>query len=370
MKPFVTACFAAMIAAHSLTATINAAEPVAVWFGTAGPGIHRATLDLETGRLSPATQAADVRSPGFLALHPDGAVLYAVCGLADGPGVAAFRIDGEALAPMGGSLIGDGGGTHVAVHRSGRFLVTAQYGGGSIAVFPLGADGAVGDRSQLIEHEGGSRAVEGRQDSPHPHWAGFDAAGAYAFVPDLGLDGVVVYKVGEDNQLTRHGFAAVPPGGGPRHMKFSPDGRRAFVLNELALTVTTFDYDAASGTLTARSTVPTLSEAQKAGETSNSASEIRVHPSGKFVYTANRGHDSISVFQASGDGSLTLIETEPIRGGLPRNFNLSPDGRWLLAAGSESNTVAVFSVDPATGELTYTRNIINVPSPICVAFSR
>ncbi|MCB1095587.1 MAG: lactonase family protein [Verrucomicrobiae bacterium] len=346
------------------------ADSTNVWFGTTGPGIHVARLNTETGKLSQPSQASDVKSPGFLALHPTLPVLYAVCDTDEGPGVAAFAIDGTNLTPMGEQSIGDGGGTHVAVHPSGNFLTTAQYGGGSVAVFPLAKDGSVLERSQLIEHEGGSRAVEGRQDSPHPHWSGFDAAGAFAFVPDLGLDGVVIYKVVDNARLKRHGFAATAPGSGPRHMKFSPDGKHAYVLNEMALTVTTFDYDPATGTLKQKSTAPALTDEQKARETFNSASEIRVHPSGKLVYTANRGHDTISVVQASAEGSLTLIENEPIRGGWPRNFNLDPSGKWLLAAGRDSNTVAVFAVDQETGELTYSRQIINVPSSICVLFSR
>jgi 6-phosphogluconolactonase len=353
-----------------ILSTAALADSRTVWFGTTGPGIHVTTFDTETGKLSQASQASDVKSPGFLALHPKLSILYAVCDTSGGPGVAAFKIDGTDLSPMGEQLIGDGGGTHVAVHPSGNFLTTAQYGGGSVAVFPLSADGAILERSQLIDHEGGSRVVEGRQDSPHPHWSGFDATGAFAFVPDLGLDGVVIYKVIDNARLERHGFAATQPGGGPRHMKFSPDGKHAFVLNEMALTVTTFDYDAAAGSLTKKSTAPALTGEQKAKEPFNSASEICVHPSGKFVYSANRGHDTISVFQASADGSLTLIENEPIRGGWPRNFNLDPTGKWLLAAGRDSNTIAVFAIDPKSGELTYSRGIINVPSSICVLFSR
>jgi len=153
-------------------------------------------------------------------------------------------------------------------------------------------------------------------------------------------------------------------------MKFSIDGQRAFVLNELAVSVTTFDYDGDAGSLTARSTAPALTGAQKAKESFNSASEIRVHPNGRFVYTANRGHDSISIFRAAQDGELTLVENEPIRGGWPRNFNLDPTGKWLLAAGRDSNTVAVFAIDQRSGELTYSRGIINVPASICVLFSR
>ncbi|MGK0187320.1 MAG: 6-phosphogluconolactonase [Verrucomicrobiales bacterium] len=346
------------------------AEELNVWFGTTGPGIHLSTLDTDSGNLSKATQVADVESPGFLAIHPIAPVLYAVCSTSDGPGVAAFKINGKSLEEMNSQLIGDGGGTHVAVHPTGKFLMTAQYGGGSVAVFPLADDGALQNRSQLIDHEGGSRVVDKRQNSPHPHWVGFDAAGNYAFVPDLGLDGVVIYKVQDGTKLERHGFAPTPPGGGPRHMRFSTDGKHAFVLNELTLSVTTFAYDATAGTLTAQTTEPALTEEQKAKETFNSASEICVHPNGQYVYSANRGHDSISVFKASADGTLTFVENEPVRGAWPRNFNIDPTGKWILAAGRDSNTVAVFSIDPATGELAYSRQIINVPSSICILFSR
>lgn len=344
-------------------------DSINVWFGTSGPGIHHATFNTENGKLSKAKQVSEVKSPGFLALHPAAPVLYAVCSLPEGPGVAAFRIDGEQLIPMGGKTIGDGGGTHVAVHPSGKFLMTAQYGGGSVAVFPLADDGSVQDRSQLIEHEGGSGVIKGRQDSPHPHWVGFDPAGAFAFVPDLGLDGVVIYKVDGNERIEHQGVAPTPPGGGPRHMKFSVDGKFAFVLNELALSVTTMTYDSKTGTLSAKSTEPALTEDEKAKETFNSASEICVHPSGKFVYSANRGHDSITVYHASEEGKLTRIETEPIRGGWPRNFNIDPSGQWLLAAGRDSNTVSVFAIDQSSGELAYDRKIINVPSTICVIFS-
>jgi 6-phosphogluconolactonase len=351
------------------------ADTLPVWFGTgssASKGIYHATLSTKNGKLSKPTVAAEIKSPGFLDAHPDGSMVYAVCRLPEGEsGVAAYAIDGDSLTFLNGEPIGDGGGAHVGVHPSGKFLMTAQYGGNSVAVFPLAGDGKVEARSQLIEHEGGSGVVGKRQDKPHPHYCGYDPAGNFAFVPDLGMDGIVIYKVNDDKSgVTRHGFAKVPAGGGPRHMKFSPDAKFAYVLNELALSVSVFAYDTAQGNLTLLQTIPTLSEKTKAEEVFNSASEVRLHPSGKFLYTANRGHDSITAFSIDpSNGKLSLIEVESIRGAWPRNFNLDPSGQWLLAAGAQSNTISVFAIDPESGELTFQRgNIINVPGAICVLF--
>ncbi|MEM7384427.1 MAG: beta-propeller fold lactonase family protein, partial [Verrucomicrobiota bacterium] len=169
--------------------------------------------------------------------------------------------------------------------------------------------------------------------------------------------------------LVKHGFAACPPGSGPRHMKFSQDGRFAYVLNELSLAITVFAWNPDKGELAPLQTIRTLTEDTKAKESFNSASEIRIHPSQKFVYSANRGNDTVTVFKRDGEsGKLTLVEVEPIRGAWPRNFNLDPSGRWLLTAGRDSNTIAAFAVDAETGELTYKRSIISVPGPICVLF--
>ncbi|MBL8861073.1 MAG: lactonase family protein [Planctomycetes bacterium] len=346
-----------------------------VFFGTEGSrarGIHRASFDGESGRLSAAELVAEAGSPGFLALHPALPVLYAVADLTGGPSVAAYRVGpGGALEALGASPIGDGGGVHVAVHPSGRFLLTAQYGRGSVALFPLDAEGRPG-AAQLARHAGGSRVVAQRQDAPHPHGCFFAPDGRFALVPDLGLDGVVIYRIdAQAPSIERHGFATSVAGGGPRHLRFTPDGRFIHLLNELALSVTSYAWDAESGSARRLATVATLTEAEKAGESFNSAAEIVVHPSGRFVYTSNRGHDSISVFAADpASGALERIQVQPIRGAFPRHIALSPDGAWLLAAGAHSDTVSVHRVDPATGRLTYTtRGVVGVPAPICVLFA-
>lgn len=345
-----------------------------VYFGTGGneaKGIYHATFDSKAGKLSEAKLVAEVGSPGFLALHPDSQKLYAVA-RHEGKGVVAgYRIDPSgALEQFTVSEIRDGTGTHIAVHPSGKLLLTAQYGAGSTALFPLDSGGRLGT-SVVVEHEGGSNVVPDRQEKPHPHWCGYSPDGRFAFVPDLGMDGIVIYRVDREKPaITRHGFTASVPGGGPRHMRFSANGQFIYLLNELALSVTIFRYDSANGTAVQQSTTRSLTEAVKAKEVFNSAAEILVHPNGRFVYSSNRGNDSVTVYLADPEtGHLAVTEVEPIRGAWPRNINLDPTGQWLLAAGAHSNTISVFAIDQASGELTYQRqSIINVPGPICVLF--
>ena len=355
------------------------AQLLDVWIGTGrggnSKGIYHSTLNSQTGQLSESKLAAEMSGPGFLAMHPQKSHVYAVGSLAGKPSVAAFRIRGgggnATLESDSSAEIGDGGAAHVGVHPSGKLLLTAQYGGGSLAVFSLKPDGSLAKRTQLIEHEGGSGVFEQRQDSPHPHWTGFSPDGRFAFVPDLGLDQVKIYRVDAENaQVTPHGFANLPPGGGPRHMKFHPNGKWVYVLNELSLSVTVFDYDAAAGSMTPKQTLNAVPKELLVKEQFKSASEIRVHPNGRFVYSANRGHDTITVFRVhEDDGTLAVVERENIRGATPRNFNLDPSAKWLIAAGQQSHTLASFVVDQTTGELTYNQSIVHTPAPICVLFT-
>lgn len=371
-----------MIATTATTATtagsVGAAEERHVWIGTTTPGsglskgVYHAVLDTERGTLTRPQLAAQLKSPGFLALRPTGKTLYSTGNIEGVPCVAAFRIthrkNQARLSLINSQPIGDGGAAHLAVDRTGTVLLTAQYGGGSVAMFPLANDLSIRPRSQLVEHEGGSGVVAGRQEKPHPHWVGTSPDNRFAFVPDLGMDKVLIYQLDTERaRLTPHGSGRCPPGGGPRHMKFHPNGNFIYVLNELELSVTTFAYDRQAGTMTAIQTIPTVSEAEKAKEDFVSASEIRVHPSGRFVYAANRGHDTITVCEVDQTtGTLSHVECEPVRGSWPRNFNLDPTGKWLLAAGRDSNNIAVFRIDPLTGELTYTLEMVMVPTPICV----
>lgn len=369
-----------------LTFLLSVALPIAagaddksmidVWLGTGSTryskGIYHCLLNSENGRLTDPVLVAEISGPGFLTQHPTLRCLYAVGTLDEKPSVACYSIESTgrnaALKLMNSLEIGDGGAAHVAVDQTGKMLLTAQYGGGSVAVFSLNDDGSLKERTQLVEHEGGSEVVKGRQDAPHAHWVGFSPDNRFAFVPDLGLDQVVIYRVDHERfELDPHGSGLLSPGAGPRHMKFHPNGKWIFVLHELDLAITSFEYDAKAGTMSPRQVIDTVNREALAKEKTASCSEIRIHPNGKFAYAANRGHDTITVFRINDEtGELSFVELENVRGATPRNFNIDPSGKWLLAAGQDSHTLASFEINQESGELTYNRSVVHAPSCICV----
>jgi len=353
--------------------TCTAKEAV-VWIGMNTPkggekeGIYRATLDMETGALSKPELAAEIGTPEFLALRPDGKRLYAACKLPGGdPGVAAFVIsdDKRELKLLNTQPTGTGGACHLATDREGRCLFTAQYGTGTVAVFTLDADGNIQSRSGLVKHFG-TGPSNARQDGPHPHCVGTDSGNKYLFVPDLGIDKVIVYTMDLDaGTIAPHGHGNCPAGSGPRHMVFHPNGKFAYVVNELAVSVTAFAYDAQAGTLTEIETIGLLPEADRAEK--NSAAEICIRLDGKYLYASTRGHDSTSAFAVDPEtGKLTFVGSESVRGKHPRSVELDPSGNWLLAAGRDTNTIAVFRVDAKTGGLEYSDKSVNSPAPICI----
>lgn len=355
------------------------AESIDIWIGTSNRpqsrGIYQAEMNLGNGKLSEPRLAAELKGPGFLALHPTMDNLYAIGTPIDGePSVVAYTINRSKsrLSLVNSVAIGDGGAAHLAVDKTGKLLLTAQYGGGSVGVFRLKEDGSIRDRTQLIEHKGGSKVVGHRQDSPHPHWVGFSPDNQFALVSDLGLDQVVVYRIDHDAaKLLPHGNVKLPPGSGSRHVKFHPNGKWVYVLNELSLTVTQLVWDAKAGTLTAKETLETVPKQALARESFVSASEIRIHPNGRFLYCGNRGHDTITVCRINQkSGSLSRVEIENSRSAMPRNFNLTPDGKWLVVAGQDSNTLGSFSVNQNSGTLQYSQHTVHAPSPICVLFQR
>jgi len=357
-----------------MNCTLVSASELDVWIGTGDPtsddlaGIYHLTFDDEGGKLSPATLVAEQAGAGYLVAHPSLRVLYST----GGDGVCSWKIirgpEGIALEKINEQPTGDGGSAHIGLDRTGRVLLSSQYGGGSVVSFPLGDDGAIGNSATKIEHDEPSGVIDGRQESCHPHWAGASPDNRFVLVPDLGADKIFIHKLDANTaELTKHGSGATPAGGGPRHFKFHPTLPVGYVVNEMSMALSVLDYDADSGSLTLRQTIPTLSKEQTAGERFNSGSEIHVHPSGKFVYSGNRGHDTITAFAVDqATGELSLIEQEPIRGSWPRNFNLDPSGRWLLAGGRDTNSLTVFEIDQKTGELQYMLKAQQVPAPICV----
>jgi 6-phosphogluconolactonase len=350
------------------------ADQTAVWIGMSEPahgereGVYRATLDTKTGSLTQPTLAAEIGTPEFLALHPGGKRLYAACRLPNGDGgVAAYDIsdDARSLRLLNTMPTAGGGACHVAVDRAGRCLFSAQYGGGSISAYPLEPDGKILPHSMLIHHTG-SGPDQSRQEGPHPHFVGTDPENHFLFVPDLGSDQVIIYKLDSEKcSLKPHDAGGCPPGSGPRHLVFHPNGQFAYVVNEMKITVTAFRYDPAAGTLKEIQTIESLPQKDK--KLPSSAAEIYIHPSGRFLYASTRNDDTITTFEVNPEtGRLKFVEREPIRGSHPRSFNLDPSGKWLLAAGRDSNTISVFRIDQKTGRLIFNNQIVNSPSPICI----
>jgi len=297
-----------------------------------------------------------------------------------GGGITAFAIDAAtgALTPLGSQSSGGAGPCHVTVDPAGTVALAANYGGGSAICLRLAADGRLepvtagtpgGFLQHAYEREPGPGFNAGRQEKPHAHSINPSADGRFAVVCDLGLDKVFVHSLDTARgTLAPHAAAVLPAGAGPRHFAFHPNGRVGYAVNELDLTVTVLAYDAQTGTLTPIQTVPTLPD-DVTDRTGFSTAEVVVHPTGRFVYASNRGHDSIARYAVDDTtGRLEFRGVEPIRGKTPRNFVLAPGGRFLLAAGQASDTITVFAIDEQTGALSFTGTSIDVPTPMCIRF--
>lgn len=343
-------------------------------------GIYSTTLDGATGALTAPVLAAEARNASWLAPRPDGRVIYSVDETAalnpDGKpagAISAFAYDRAtgALTKLNSQPYAAGFGPpcHLVVDATGRLLIATNYGGGNLAAFRLAADGSLGERVAFVQHTGGPGPVAARQDKPHAHSTTLSPDNRFAFVCDLGLDRVFAYRI--DPAAGTLAPAAIPfavtaPGSGPRHAKFSPDGKFLHVLGELDAHVTTFAYDAARGALTPVQHLASL-PAGFTGE--NTAAEIRLSADGRFAYASNRGHDSLAVFSRDQKtGALALLEIVPCGGKTPRHFNFSPDGRWLVCAHQGSGTLTVFRVAAATGRLTPTATRAGISTAVCVLF--
>ena len=335
-------------------------------------GIYAVRLDQDTGALSAPELVAEATNPAWITLSPDRKFLYAIHpSLAQATG---FAVDPATARlnplPSGNTLTSPNPihpPSHLAVDATGRVLLAANYHEGFVAAIPIHADGTTG-QAAILQHEGkGTHPI--RQEKPHVHSVTLSPDNRFVIVADLGLDKVFTYALDPATaKLTPANppFVATEPRTGPRHFKFGKTGRHGYVINELSNTVTLFDYDAARGALTPKQTVPTLPADFKA---QNTTAEVRVHASGAFLYGSNRGHDSIAVFAIdAASGELTPIEIVETGGRNPRNFALSPDGKWLVCGHQDTPRLTVFRVDSATGRLTRTDHTANVPSCVCVLF--
>jgi 6-phosphogluconolactonase len=361
---------------------------VGTYTGPASEGIYLYDFDVATGALTQVGLAAAAANPSFLALSPDARFLYA-CGEMDAfegkktGAVSAFAVDAASgkLTLLNQQPSGGAGPCHVSTDSAGKHVFVANYGGGSVASFPVGDGGSLGPAGSVLQHKGKGPDPK-RQEAPHGHWIGPSPDDKFVLACDLGLDQVLVYTLDASSgtlsphdsekddffsSSLRRPSGVVAPGAGPRHAAFSPDGKVLYVINEMGNTMTAFAWDAAQGSLTEVQTIETLPDGYK--ETSHTA-EVVAHPSGRFVYGSNRGHDSIVTYAADpATGKLTLVghTTENIK--TPRNFNVDPTGQWLVAANQDSDSLVVFRIDAKTGALTATGQPVRAPKPVCVVFA-
>ena len=359
------------------TASDGALGYIGTYTGAKSKGIYSFRLD-SSGAMSTPTLVAETPNPTFLAVHPNQRFLYAANetdkfeGKKSGA-VSAYAIDAKTgnLTLLNQQPSGGDGPCHLVVDRSGKDVLVANYGGGSVEVLPVQKDGRLGEPTTFIQHQGSS-ANKQRQAAPHAHFITTDAANHFALTCDLGLDKVLVYRFdAAKGTLTPNDPAAVEikSGSGPRHLAFHPSGRYAYVINEMACTLTALSYDARRGELKEIQTVSTLPSGQELLR-SFSTAEVEVHPTGKFLYGSNRGHDSIVVFAIDEKtGKLSHVENQSTQGKTPRNFAIDPTGKYLLAENQDSDNIVGFSIDSATGRLRATgQTVTGVGAPVCIKF--
>lgn len=368
--PLAKAAFATQRASSKSTSIVY----VGTYTGQQSKGIYAYRFDAATGEAEALGLAAEAQNPAFLAIDPANRRLYAALEVANfqgkrAGGVAGFAIDTATgkLTPINQVSSGGPGPCFVSVDRTGKNVLVANYLGGSIAVCPVGSDGTLSEASAFIQHTG-SGVNPRRQRQPHAHSIHASPDNRFVIVTDLGLDKLLVYRFdAEKGTLAPNDppFAAVKPGSGPRHFAFHPNGRFAYVINELLSTVTAFSYDPKKGTFTELQTISTLPE----DFTGNSSTaEIQVDAAGRFLYGSNRGHNSIAVFSIANNGTLKLVERVPTEGRTPRNFRLDPTGAYLFAANQDTGNIVLFRVDRGSGRLTPTGKQLEVNRPVCVKF--
>jgi 6-phosphogluconolactonase len=380
-------CLAALLVstvAAALPARAEGPKPgstaMTVYVGTyTGPkskGIYMMTFDAATGALGAPEVAGEAKSPSFLTVSPDDKHLYAIGEISEfqgkkGGAVSAFSIDPATgkLTLINQQSTGGPGPCYVSLDHTGKVALVANYGGGSVESLPIKDDGSLGEPATFIQHTGNG-PDKSRQKEPHAHSINVTPDNKYAIAADLGLDKLLIYKLDTaTGKLTPSdpAFAATPPAGGPRHLAWHPNGKFAFVCNEMGMIVTTFAYDGEKGTLTDLGSAPTLPEG--ADRKGASTAEVQVHPNGKFVYVSNRGHDTIAVFACDPTtGKLTPTGHASSGGKTPRNFRIDPTGQFLFAANQDTGNIVVLKIDQATGALAPTGTTVEVSAPVCIKF--
>ena len=338
---------------------------------TESKGIYAYEFDADTGKLTPKGVAAETPDPSWVAVHPSGKFLYAANEAGKTSTVSAFAIDVKTgkltLLNQLPSLGEDP--CYLSFDKTGKYVLVANYSSGTVAVFPILADGRLGEHTALVKDQGATGPDKERQEGPHAHWIETPPDNRFALAADLGLDEVLVYKFdAASGTLTPNepAFARLKAGSGPRHVVFHPKGKFVFVVSELTSTATSFAYDAKKGTLKEIGTVSTLPPGFSGR---NDVAEAAVYPNGKFLYVSNRGNESLAILSIDpAKGTLGPVGGIPTGGKEPRHFAIDPSGKYLLAENQLSNNIVVFKIDLATGGLTPTGQVVEVPSPVDITF--
>jgi 6-phosphogluconolactonase len=361
---------------------------IGTYTGKASKGIYGLEFNPATGEVTSPRCLVETPSPSYLALHPSGKWLYAVNEISEFRGqksgaITAYAVDGEnsRLIQLNQQSSGGAGPCHLTIDRRGRNVLVANYGGGSVSVVPLDRDGKLMAPLGVVKHQGSSIHRQ-RQEAPHAHGIYLDRANRFAFVPDLGLDRVMIYRydarrgllaAGRDGSasVTEVGeqvpYASLAPGAGPRHLAIHPGGRWFYVINELNSSVTVFDYQSSPPGLREIQTVSTLPDGWKGP---NSTAEIAVHPSGRFLYGSNRGHDSVVIYRIdTRTGMLDGRRHVSAGGRTPRNFAIDLTGGWLWVANQDSDALCLYRINLATGDLAPTGQSVSVGKPVCILFA-
>lgn len=328
-------------------------------------------VDGATGRLSPLAKTTGVAHPFFLALSPDQKFLYSIhakqFGGKEDEEVAAYAVEGRTgnLKLLNRQSARGTAACYLQVDATGKAVLLANYLTGSVASYPIQADGSLGPAATFVQHAGKS-IDPARQLGPHAHCFVISPDNRYAYAADLGLDQILGYQldaVSAKLAPTTQGFVRTIPGAGPRHLTFHPDGKRLYVINELANSITLFDYDVRNGALYERQTIATLPSDYKG---TSYCADVQATPDGKYLYGTNRGHDSIAAYRIGDGGRLTLMEIVPSLGKGPQNLLVGPNGKWLLCANMPGNNVATFAIDEASGKLRAVGEAVSLPSPSCI----
>lgn len=343
------------------------------WVHGKAEGIYRFKLNEDLTLTEPELVFDDIINPSFLAISPDGNNLYAVSEMAreDEPTgfVYAFEVEEDKSLtfieryPTNGKAP-----AHISVHPSGKLVFASNYVGGVTRVYQRKADDSL-EPFQEMEYSGSG--PHPNQNGSHPHMMKVSPDGNYLFTPDLGADKIYGYEIHAETENkalnpTAQKFVEVAPGSGPRHMDFHPSLNIAYVMNELNSTVSVFDYDPETGSLTEKQVITTLPDDF---DEWNSTADIHVHPNGKFLYASNRGHNTIASYSINTDtGELTFLEHTPTEGAIPRNFNIHPDGTKLYVANQDTDNITIFDLNTVAGELSYTGNAIQTPTPVNITF--